>query len=199
MAYREANWSAAARTPDSSSAGRTSTTARGAKRRRWGDVRALVEYQGRRAEATIEPLSEHLEPTAPARPELRRGVQACLSRSPLVPIPDATKALVKEWLDFLKSTGNTSIGHHSRRRPDGRDSIASCMSIRRRLHAASRWLQSAGSSCAKTLTLPLYYTGLEDTAAFARRKAPKRIPHRSSVQRLHPGRGPGTWIRGLCG
>jgi hypothetical protein len=83
---------------------------------------------------------------------------------------DATKAVVKRWVDFYKKYRpalDSDIIHV--RRPDGRD--IDCM-----LHVNAQLKQKGlamvfnplDRPVTRTLKLPLYYTGLSDTATIRR-------------------------------
>ena len=123
----------------------------------------LVEYQGGGAAATLEPLSEHLDAyAAHLAQNFASGVQACY-RGPRLYDTDATKAVVKHWVDFYKKHRtilDSDIIHV--RRPDGRD--LDCM-----LHVnplnPERGLAVIYNPTDRAITremkLPLYYTGLK--------------------------------------
>ncbi len=126
----------------------------------------LVEYHGGGEAATLEPLSEHLDAyRAHLALNFGAGVQACYRGKRLYDTEE-TKALVKEWVDFYKRYRgilNSDIIHV--RRPDGRD--IDCI-----LHV-NPGLKEKGLAMVynplpkrvkKTLTLPLYYTGLTKKA-----------------------------------
>ncbi|MCX7424512.1 MAG: alpha-galactosidase [Planctomycetia bacterium] len=130
----------------------------------------LVQYQGGGAAATIEPLSEHLaDYEAHVANLFGAGVQACY-RGPRLYDTDATKAVVKRWVDFYKQHRailDSDIIHV--RRADGRD--IDCI-----LHVNPR-LKEKGLAMVynplerpvnRVLKLPLYYTGLTDTATVRR-------------------------------
>ena len=82
----------------------------------------LVEYQGGGADATIEPLKEHLPHYGQRLANLfGAGVQACYRGPQLYDSPE-TKALVKKWVGFYKKYRqilDADIIHL--RRADGRD------------------------------------------------------------------------------
>ncbi|MBN1125385.1 MAG: hypothetical protein JXA82_10280, partial [Sedimentisphaerales bacterium] len=62
----------------------------------------LTQYHGGGAAATIEPLNEHLDAYgAHLANNFGAGVQACY-RGPRLYDTDATKAVVKKWVDFYK-------------------------------------------------------------------------------------------------
>ncbi len=126
----------------------------------------LTEYQGGGAAATLEPLCEHLDAyEAHLSQNFTSGVQACY-RGPRLYDTDETKAVVKKWVDFYKAHRailDSDIIHV--RRPDGRD--IDCI-----LHV-NPGLKTKGLAVVhnplarevkEELTLPLYYTGLTDTA-----------------------------------
>jgi len=130
----------------------------------------LVQYHGGGAAATIEPLSEHL-PAYEAHLAncFGCGVQACYRGLRLYDT-DATKAVVKRWVDFYKKHRDildSDLIHV--RRADGRD--IDCL-----LHVNPR-LKEKGLAVVynpldrpvkQTLKLPLYYTGLTDKATIRR-------------------------------
>lgn len=124
----------------------------------------LVEYHGGGPAATLEPLSEHLaEYEWHLAQNFGSGVQACY-RGPRLYDTDATKAVVKKWVDFYKAHRpilDSDIIHV--RRADGRN--IDCM-----LHA-NPLLEERGLAMvynpspdpqSTTLRLPLYYTGLKN-------------------------------------
>lgn len=82
----------------------------------------LVQYHGGGAEATIEPLKEHLPHYEQRLANLfGAGVQACYRGPQLYDAPQ-TKTMVKKWVDFYKKHRrvlDSDIVHV--RRPDGRD------------------------------------------------------------------------------
>jgi len=82
----------------------------------------LVEYQGGGAAATLEPLREHLDAYGRHLAQnFGSGVQACY-RGPRLYDSDATRTVVKRWVDFYRKYRpilDADIVHL--RRPDGRD------------------------------------------------------------------------------
>ncbi len=126
----------------------------------------LVEYQGGGDSATLEPLHEHLEYYEKhLMQNFMAGVQACY-RGPRLFDTDNTKAVVKKWVDFYKKHRailESDVIHL--RRPDGRDYDGL-------LHVNSTLGESGlailynplHETIKKTITLPLYYTGLKDSA-----------------------------------
>ncbi len=126
----------------------------------------LTEYQGGGAAATIEPLREHLDAyEGHLANNFGAGVQACW-RGPRLYDSDETKALVKKWVTWFKDRRDlleSDIIHG--RRADGRD-------IDYLLHVNSHLKQRAlvmihnplNVSVEREITLPLYYTGLTNSA-----------------------------------
>jgi len=130
----------------------------------------LTEYQGGGAAATLEPLREHLDAYgAHLAQNFGSGVQACY-RGPRLYDTEETKTIVKSRVDFYRKYRpilDSDIIHV--RRPDGRD--IDCI-----LHVNSS-LKTRGlamiynpldRSGTRDLTLPLYYTGLTETARIRR-------------------------------
>jgi hypothetical protein len=130
----------------------------------------LSQYHGGGAEATIEPLREHL-PHYEARLAnlLGYGVQACY-RGPRLYDSDETKTIVKKWVSFYKQhrdvLDNGDIIHL--RRPNGRDWDGI-------LHANPGGTEK-GLAClynplaediTRELRMPLHYTGLVGKAMLA--------------------------------
>ncbi len=126
----------------------------------------LVQYHGGGAAATIEPLREHLDVYGQVLAQLLGcGVQAAYRGYQLYDT-DETKALVKKWIDFYKAHRailESDVIHI--RRADGRD-------IDALLHANPRLAEKGlamvfnplDTSVTRTLTLPLYYCGLNGRA-----------------------------------
>lgn len=130
----------------------------------------LVQYQGGGAAATLEPLAEHLPDYEAHLANLfGAGVQACY-RGPRLYDTDATRALVKKWVDFYKKHRDildSDLIHV--RRADARD--IDCLlhvnpSLKER--GLAMVYNPLDRAVKKTLRLPLYYTGLTDTAAISR-------------------------------
>lgn len=126
----------------------------------------LVEYHGGGAAATLEPLSEHLDAyKAHLVQNFGFGVQACYRGIRLYDT-EKTKALVKRWIDWYKKYReilNSDVLHL--RRPDGRD-LDFIMHVNPKLKEKGLLLvfNPASETISRTLTLPLYYTGLTKTA-----------------------------------
>jgi len=136
----------------------------------------LVQYQGGGAAATLEPLAEHLDAyRAHLVQNFGYGVQACY-RGPRLYDTDATRALVSRWVGWYRKYRdilNADVIHI--RRPDGRDLDAV-------LHADPALprkglllvFNPTEAEIARPLTVPLYYTGLTDTARVREGEGPAR-------------------------
>jgi hypothetical protein len=126
----------------------------------------LTEYHGGGAAATIEPLKDHLEHYETRLADLfGAGVMAAY-RGPRLFDTEETKAVVKRWVDFYKQHRailDSDIIHL--RRPAGRD-WDGLLHVNPQL--ATRGLAMIYNSLAqaihRTITLPLYYTGLNGQA-----------------------------------
>jgi len=126
----------------------------------------LTEYHGGGAAATIEPLKDHL-----AHYETRlanlfgAGVQACY-RGPRLYDTEATRAVVKKWVDFYRQHRailDSDIIHL--RRPDGRDwdgwlHVNPALPERAMLVVYNPLDQEI----TRRIRVPLHYSGLKDRA-----------------------------------
>lgn len=136
----------------------------------------LTEYHGGGAAATIEPLKDHLEHYEQRLANLfGAGVIACY-RGPRLYDSDETKAVVKRWVDFYKRHRpilNSDIIHL--RRADGRD-LDYILHVNPALKEKGLLMvyNPLDRIAAKTLTIPLYYTGLTDQAAVREQDNPAR-------------------------
>ncbi|MBI5833242.1 MAG: hypothetical protein HZB16_13175 [Armatimonadetes bacterium] len=156
----------------------------------------LTEYHGGGQAATIEPLAEHLDHYETRLASLfGAGVQACY-RGPRLYDTDATKAVVKRWVDFYRQHRvilDSDLIHL--RRADGRD-------LDYWLHvnpsAAERGLlmvyNPLTEPVTRKLTVPLYYTGLRGRAkATIGDGQPRAIPlddqHRAEIDLTVPAKG----------
>lgn len=126
----------------------------------------LSQYHGGGAAATIEPLHEHLEHyEARFANLLGAGVQACY-RGPRLYDTEETKALVKKWVGFYKKHRailDSDIIHL--RRADGRD-LDYILHVNPALQECGLLMvyNPLPTAVEKTLTIPLYYTGLTEKA-----------------------------------
>lgn len=126
----------------------------------------LVEYQGGGAEATLEPLSEHLfEYKTHMIQNYGAGVQACYRGPRLYDTPQ-TKEMVTEvirWYKKYRNILNSDIIHL--RRPDARD-WDGLMHVNPNLKEKgfAMFYNPTDTVMVRTIQLPLYYSGLTETA-----------------------------------
>lgn len=126
----------------------------------------LVEYQGGGAEATLEPLSEHLfEYKTHMMQNYGAGVQACY-RGPRLYDTPKTKEMVTEviqWYKKYRNILNSDIIHL--RRPDARD-WDGLMHVNPNLKEKgfAMLYNPTDTVMVRTIQLPLYYSGLTQTA-----------------------------------
>jgi len=136
----------------------------------------LTQYHGGGAAATIEPLTEHLDAyEAHLANNFGAGVQACYRGFRLYDT-DKTRAVLKKWVDFYKKYRDildSDIIHL--RRADGRN-IDCILHVNPRLKhkALAMMFNPTDRPRKQTLRLPLYYTGLTDTASIRREDAPSQ-------------------------
>ncbi|MFH1744378.1 MAG: alpha-galactosidase [bacterium] len=126
----------------------------------------LVEYHGGGAPATLEPLSEHLtEYEWHLALNFGSGVIACY-RGPRLYDTDETKEVVKKWVEFYKKYRDilTSDIIHVRR-PDHK-SVDCILHVNPELNTCGLAMvyNPLDHPVETTLNLPLYYTGLTETA-----------------------------------
>jgi len=126
----------------------------------------LSEYQGGGAAATIEPLAEHLDTyEAFLQLDLGAGVQACW-RGPRLYDTDATRALVRRWVDWFQARRailESDVIHL--RRADGRD-WDGLLHVNPELEtkALAVLFNPLDEAIEREIRLPLEYTGLEQEA-----------------------------------
>jgi hypothetical protein len=160
----------------------------------------LVQYQGGGEAATLEPLRDHLDAYgAHLAQNFASGVQACY-RGPRLYDSDETEALVKHWVDFYKrhrAILDSDIIHV--RRPDGRD-LDAILHVNPRLPEKGLAViyNPLDQEIGKTVTLPLYYTGLAKSALIREQEGkPRRYDldrkYRVEVPVKVPARGL-TWL-----
>jgi hypothetical protein len=136
----------------------------------------LVEYHGGGAEATLEPLSEHLQAYDLHLANLfGSGVQAAY-RGPRLYDSEKTRELVKGWVEFFKryrAILESDIIHV--RRADGRD-IDCMMHVNPELQekALAMVWNPLNEAVERELKLPLYYTGLTDETALREKEGTPR-------------------------
>ena len=160
----------------------------------------LVQYHGGGAAATIEPLHEHLDVYEQILTQLLgSGVQAAYRGYQLYDT-DQTQAVVKKWVDFYKAHRRileSDIIHV--RRADGRD-IDAILHVNPQLEVKGLAMvyNPLDVQVTRTLTLPLYYTGLVENALVREQDGgPRRYPlnHRfeANVTLTIPAQG-ATWL-----
>ena len=126
----------------------------------------LVQYQGGGAAATIEPLREHLpDYQRHLQNNLGYGAQACYRGPRLYDAPE-TKALVSKWVSWFKAHREileSDVMHL--RRADGRD-WDGVLHVNPMLKTKGMALlfNPTEQPLTRELRLPLYYTGLTQTA-----------------------------------
>ena len=126
----------------------------------------LMQYQGGGAAATIEPLHEHLDHYEQRLANLfGAGVQAAWRGERLYDT-DETKAVVRKWVSFYKENRailNSDVIHL--RRPDGRDWDGMLhVNPAQTTCGLAMLYNPTPAEIARTLAIPLYYTGLTDEA-----------------------------------
>ncbi len=133
----------------------------------------LTQYHGGGAAATVEPLAEHLDHYETQLATLfGAGVQACY-RGPRLYDTEATRRVVKRWVDFYKANRtilDSPIVHL--RRADGRDwdgwlhvdPFHECRGL-------AMLYNPLDKDILRTIKLPLYYTGLKDKALLSIRRS----------------------------
>lgn len=127
----------------------------------------LVQYHGGGAEATLEPLSQHLyEYRTHMVQNYGAGVQACYRGPRLYDTPE-TKAVVVEVIDWYKKYRNilnSDIIHL--RRPDARDWDGLMhVSPEGKERGLALFFNPTDREIVRTIRLPLYYTGLTKSAS----------------------------------
>jgi hypothetical protein len=126
----------------------------------------LTEYHGGGAAATIEPLKDHLEHYETRLANLfGAGVQACY-RGPRLFDTDATKTVVKKWVDFYKAHRailDSDLIHL--RRADGQD-WDGWLHVNPALNECGLAMiyNPLSEPIQRLIRLPLYYTGLTERA-----------------------------------
>jgi hypothetical protein len=134
----------------------------------------LTQYHGGGEAATIEPLAEHLkEYTAHMMQNYGSGVQACY-RGPRLYDTEETKQAVMEivaWYKKYRDILNSGVLHL--RRPDGKD-WDGILHVNPGLaeKAFAMLYNPRPESITRTVTLPLYYTGLTETAKIREGEGP---------------------------
>jgi hypothetical protein len=126
----------------------------------------LTEYHGGGAAATIEPLRDNLPHySRMLTSNLAMGVQACYRGPRLYDTPE-TREMVKAWIDWFKEYRDileSDLIHG--RRADGRD-LDWMLHVNPRLKRKGMLVvfNPLPKPVTKQLQVPLYYTGLTDSA-----------------------------------
>ena len=126
----------------------------------------LVQYHGGGAAATLEPLSEHLyEYKMHMIQNYGAGVQACY-RGPRLYDTGETRQMVKDvigWYKKYRRILNSDIIHL--RKPDARDWDGIMhVNPHEKEKALALFFNPLDTPVTRTITLPLYYTGLSRKA-----------------------------------
>lgn len=126
----------------------------------------LVQYHGGGAAATLEPLSEHLyEYRTLMFQNYGAGVQACYRGPRLYDTPETKQVVVDVilWYKKYRNILNSDIIHL--RKPDARD-WDGIMHVNpgEKEKALAMFFNPTDRDITRTITLPLYYTGLRYTA-----------------------------------
>lgn len=137
----------------------------------WGFV-PLTRYQGGGPEAILEPLKDHLRDYEQLMVQYYgSGVQACY-RGPRLYDTDSTRALVSHtirWYKTYRDILNGDIVHL--RRADGRDWDGILhVDARGPVHGFLLLYNPLTVSLTRTISVPLYYTGLAERAHVRVRK-----------------------------
>jgi hypothetical protein len=143
----------------------------------WGFV-PLTKYQGGGPEAVLEPLSEHLKDYQQLMMQYYgAGVQACY-RGPRLYDTDKTKQLVQRTVAWYKKYRDIlNADMIPLRRADGRD-WDGMMHVNPSLQIKGLIMlyNPTKESITRTIRLPLYYTGLQQTATISERdNTPKKF------------------------
>jgi len=142
----------------------------------WGFV-PLTQYHGGGKDAELEPLTEHLKDYEQLMVQYYgAGVQACY-RGPRLYDTDETKAVVSkvvQWYKKYRSILNADIVHL--RRADGRD-WDGWMHVGPTLKEKGFVLlfNPTDKAIKRQITLPLYYTGLTQTAKIREKENASKI------------------------
>lgn len=165
----------------------------------WGFV-PLTQYHGGGAEATLEPLKDHLHAYENLMMQYYgAGVQACY-RGPRLYDTDETKALVQRvvgWYKKYRDILNADIIHL--RRADGRDWDGILHADPDGKHKGLAMLYNPLTTpVTREIALPLYYTGLDKQANIrekegALKKYPLNREYEALVKVTIPAQGY-TWL-----
>jgi len=136
----------------------------------------LTQYHGGGDAATIEPLAKHLDTYEAFLSEnFGAGVQACYRGARLYDTKETKEAIIK-WVTFYKKYRtilDSDIIHV--RRPDARD-IDIILHVNPQLpqKGLAAVFNPLTIPVKRSFTLPLYYTGLTDTAKIREQEGPSK-------------------------
>jgi hypothetical protein len=124
----------------------------------------LTQYHGGGEAATIEPLKDHLDHYETRLANLFGAGVSAAYRGPRLYDTDETRAVVKRWVDFYhqqRAILDSDVIHL--RRPDGRD-WDGLLHVNPQLptRGLAMLYNPLAEDIRRTVTLPLYYTGLTD-------------------------------------
>lgn len=144
----------------------------------WGFV-PLTRYQGGGPEAVLEPLSEHLDDYKSLMMEYYgSGVQACY-RGPRLYDTEQTKQTVIgviAWYKKYREILNSDIIHL--RRADGRDWDGILhINPQLKIKGLAMLYNPTNKAITRHIQLPLYYTGLTQTARISEQGKPPKVYH----------------------
>ena len=136
----------------------------------------MVEYHGGGAAATLEPLKDHLyEYRMLMFQNYGAGVQACYRGPRLYDSPQTKETVVEiiSWYKKYRRILNSDIIHL--RKPDARD-WDGIMHVDPwgKEKALAMFFNPLDKDIVRTIRLPLYYTGLKDTAKVREREGKMR-------------------------
>ncbi|HVX50315.1 MAG TPA: hypothetical protein VHB48_09155 [Chitinophagaceae bacterium] len=152
----------------------------------WGFV-PLTKYQGGGPEAVLEPLAQHLDQYRQLMMQYYgAGVQACY-RGPRLYDTDTTLKVVRQtiqWYKKYRDILNADIIHL--RRADGRDWDGIMhVSAQLPVKALAMLYNPLDRAITRNITLPLYYTGLANTARVREQEGSGHVytinPHNNSI------------------
>lgn len=136
----------------------------------------LVQYHGGGAAATLEPLSEHLyEYRTLMFQNYGAGVQACYRGPRLYDTPETRQVVVDiiSWYKKYRRILNSDIIHL--RKPDARDWDGIMhVNPEEKEKALAMLFNPTDTDITRTVTLPLYYTGLQRKARIREQEGKSR-------------------------
>lgn len=134
----------------------------------------LVEYHGGGAAATLEPLHEHLfEYKTLMVQNYGAGIQACYRGPRLYDTPETKAAVVEviNWYKRYRNILNSDIIHL--RRPDAQDWDGIMhVNPKEKEKGLALFFNPTDQPINREVDLPLYYTGLTDTARIREQEGP---------------------------